>query len=128
MSLSVFIPEPECHNFEFAYSGTSIQGLFAKLVDSPYYSKSELCGGVVMVSFLKYLPWQVMHFLQSSTHFSKTCCRQLITLPWSPLFMVGKVQKSHGTRSELYCGCSNGVPPIHFFQAKHRIQVRSCPM
>jgi hypothetical protein len=26
--------------------------------------------------------------------------------------MVGKAQKSHGARSELYGGCSNGVPPI----------------
>jgi hypothetical protein len=40
-----------------------IQGLFAKFTDSPYYSESELCGSAVMVSFLKYLPWQVMHFL-----------------------------------------------------------------
>jgi hypothetical protein len=36
-------------------------------------------GGAVMVSFSKYLPWQVMHFLQRSAHFSKTCCRSLIT-------------------------------------------------
>jgi hypothetical protein len=41
-------------------------GLFAKFIDSPYYSESELCGGVVMVSFSKYLPWQAMHFLQCS--------------------------------------------------------------
>jgi hypothetical protein len=47
-------------------------------VDSPYYSESEPRGGAVMVSFSKYLPWQVMHFLQRSTHFSKTCCRPLI--------------------------------------------------
>jgi hypothetical protein len=46
-------------------------------------------------------------------------------LPRSSLFMVGKAQKSHGARSELYGGCSNGVPPIHFFQAEHRIQFRS---
>jgi hypothetical protein len=26
--------------------------------------------------------------------------------------MVGKSPKSHGTRSGLYGGCSNGVPPI----------------
>jgi hypothetical protein len=26
--------------------------------------------------------------------------------------MVGKAQKSHGARSGLYGGCSNGVPPI----------------
>jgi hypothetical protein len=42
--------------------------------------------------------------------------------------MVGKAQKSHGARSGLYGGRSNGVPPIHFFQAKHRIQFTFCPM
>jgi hypothetical protein len=26
--------------------------------------------------------------------------------------MVGKAQKSHGARSGLYGGCSNGTPPI----------------
>jgi hypothetical protein len=30
--------------------------------------------------FPKYLPWQAMSFLQRSTHFSKMCCRPLITL------------------------------------------------
>jgi hypothetical protein len=49
-------------------------------------------------------------------------------LPCSSHFMVGKAQKSHGARSGLYGGCSNGVPPIHFFKAEHRIQVRSRPM
>jgi hypothetical protein len=49
-------------------------------------------------------------------------------LPRSSLFLVGKAQKSHWARSELYGGCSNGVPPIHFFQAEHRIQFRSRPM
>jgi hypothetical protein len=39
-----------------------------------------------------------------------------------------KAQKSHGARSGLYEGCSNGVPPIHFLQAEHRIQFRSRPM
>jgi hypothetical protein len=33
-------------------------------------------------------------------------------LPRSSLFMVRKAQKSHGARSELYGGCSNGVPSI----------------
>jgi hypothetical protein len=36
--------------------------------------------------------------------------------------MVGRAQKLHGMRSGLYGGCSNGVPPINIFQAKHRIQ------
>jgi hypothetical protein len=52
---------------------------FAKFVDSPYYSESDLCGGAVTVFFSKYLPWKTMQFLQRSTHFSKTCCRPLIT-------------------------------------------------
>jgi hypothetical protein len=55
------------------------RGPFATFVDSPYYSHSEPCGGAVTVSFSKYLPWQVMYFLQRSAHFSKTCCRPLIT-------------------------------------------------
>jgi hypothetical protein len=35
--------------------------------------------------------------------------------------MVGKTQKSHGARSGLYGGCSDGVQPIHFFQAEHKL-------
>jgi hypothetical protein len=35
---------------------------------------------------------------------------------------------SHGARSGLYGGCSDGVPPIHFFQAENGIQFRSRPM
>jgi hypothetical protein len=42
--------------------------------------------------------------------------------------MVGKAQKSHGARSGLCDGCSNGIPPIHLFQAEHRIQFRSWPI
>jgi hypothetical protein len=40
-----------------------VRGPVAKFVDSPYYSESELRGGAVTVSFSKYLPWQVIHFL-----------------------------------------------------------------
>jgi hypothetical protein len=42
--------------------------------------------------------------------------------------MVGKAQKPHGARSGLDGGCSNGVSPIHFFQAEYRIHFRSHPM
>jgi hypothetical protein len=56
-----------------------IRGPFAKFMDSPYYFELELCGGAVTVFFSKYLPWQAMHFLQRSTHFSETCCRPSIT-------------------------------------------------
>jgi hypothetical protein len=48
-----------------------LRGPFEKFVDSLYYSESELCGGVVTVSFSKYLPWQAMRFLQSFIHLSK---------------------------------------------------------
>jgi hypothetical protein len=61
-----------------------VQGPFEKFVDSPYYSKLKLCGGAVMVSFLKYLPWQAKHFftmlhpllkngLQTIDHFEISC-------------------------------------------------------
>jgi hypothetical protein len=56
-----------------------VRVLFAKFLDSPYCSESELCAGAVTVSFSGYPPWQALHFLQRSTHFSKTCCRPLIT-------------------------------------------------
>jgi len=48
------------------------RGPFEKFVDSPYYSESELCEGSMTLFFSEYLPWQAMHFLQRSTHFSKT--------------------------------------------------------
>jgi hypothetical protein len=35
--------------------------LFEKFMDLSYYSKLELCGDVVMVSFSKYFPWEAMH-------------------------------------------------------------------
>jgi hypothetical protein len=46
-------------------------------------------------------------------------------LPRSSFFMVGKANKSHGAISGLYGGRSNGVSPIQFFQAQHKIQFRS---
>jgi hypothetical protein len=61
-----------------SYETHYVRGPFEKFVDSPYYSESELCGDAVTISFLKCLPRQVKHFLQRSTHFSKTCCRPLI--------------------------------------------------
>jgi hypothetical protein len=84
--------------------GNNVGGPFAKFVDSPHYSQSELCRGAVTVSFSKYHPLQAIYFLQRFTHFSKTLYRSLITskfLPRSSVFVVGKAQKSHGSRSEL---------------------------
>jgi hypothetical protein len=85
-------------------SRSFVRDPFAKFLDSPCNSESELCGGAVTVSFSKYLPWQAMSFVQRSTHFSKTCCRPLITskfLASELLFHGWKVQKSYGERSEL---------------------------
>jgi hypothetical protein len=62
-----------------------LQGLFAKFVDLPYYYELELCGGAVMVSYLKYLSWQAVYFLQHPTHLLKMCCRPLITLKFRAL-------------------------------------------
>jgi hypothetical protein len=54
----------------------NITGPLEKFVDSPYCYELELCRSAVTVSFSKYFPWQVMHLLQCSTHFSKICHRQ----------------------------------------------------
>jgi hypothetical protein len=43
----------------------------------------------------------------------------------APFSLLKKPRNRMGARSELYGGCSNGVPQIHFFQAEHRIQFRS---
>jgi hypothetical protein len=88
-------------------------------------SSSELYGGAVTVSPSKYLPWQTIHFLQRSTHFSKTCCRPLITSKFlaSELpFHSWKSPEIAWERSELYGGCSDGVPSVHVFQAERRFQ------
>jgi hypothetical protein len=63
-------------------------------VDSPYYTESELCGGAVTAYFSKYLPWQAMHFLQRSIHFSKKCCRPLVTSKFLPLELPFHGRKS----------------------------------
>jgi hypothetical protein len=74
----------------------------ANFVNSPYYYESELGECAVTVCFSKYLPWQMIHFLQRSNQFSKSCCRPLIVLlPRSSIFVIVKAQKSYGTTSEL---------------------------
>jgi hypothetical protein len=51
----------------------------------------------VTVSSSKYLPWQAMHFLQRSTHFSKTYCRPLITSKFLTSYLTaGKAQNRMG--------------------------------
>jgi hypothetical protein len=75
----------------------------------------------VTVSFSKYLPWQAMHFLKRSTHFSKTCYRLFVAgfrIVEQAVFDLGaafswleKPRNRMGVRSGPYGGCSNGVPP-----------------
>jgi hypothetical protein len=130
---SCLVTHREKFYFTLRNSSFCYEGHLKSYVDSPYYSGSELCGGAVTVSVTKYLPWQAMHFLQRSTHFSKTCCRPLVTSKFLDLKLP-----FHGWKSpeiawgEIWTvwrgGCSNGVPPVHFFQAEHRIQFRSRPM
>jgi hypothetical protein len=45
----------------------TLQGLFPKFVDSPYYSESKLCGSVVMVSFFG-VPPLVSNALLTTLH------------------------------------------------------------
>jgi hypothetical protein len=108
-----------------------IRGLFEKLVDSPYYSVSETCGGAVTVFFLVLslasdallttLHPLLENVLQTVDHFEIFC----LGVPFS---WLEKLRNRMGARSGQYGGCSNGVPPIHFFQAEHRIQFRSRSM
>jgi hypothetical protein len=60
--------------------------------------------------------------LQTVDHFKISC----LGAPCS-LFMAGKAQKSHGARSGLYGGCSNGVPPIHFFISRTQNSIQIFP-
>jgi hypothetical protein len=110
-----------------------IRGPFEKLVDSLYYSESELSGGAVTVSFSKYLPWQAMHFIQRSTHFSKTCCRPLITskflaselpfhgsknpeIPWGKIWTVWPLMGFHrSTFSKPNTEFNSDLAPCDFW-------------
>jgi hypothetical protein len=113
------IPYITQYNDDFIYD--IIREPFAKFVDSPHYSESELCGGAVTICFSNYLPWQAIYFLQRSTHFTKTCCRPFAAsfrriveqaVLTSELPFHGWKSPAHGVRSGLYDGCSNGDPPI----------------
>jgi hypothetical protein len=59
--------------------------------------------------------------LQTVNHFEISC----LGTPFSWLEKTGNRME---TRSGLYDGCSDGVPPIHFFQAEHVIHLISRPM
>jgi hypothetical protein len=60
--------------------------------------------------------------LQTVDHFE-------ISFLGTPFSWLEKPRNRMGrVRCELYGGCSDGVPSIHFFQAEHRIQFRFRPM
>jgi hypothetical protein len=109
--------------FFFQFSSTSpgycreLRGSFEKFVYSPYYSELELCGSAVMVSFRStFLGKRCTSYNAPPTSRKRVVVRWSLrnSLPRSSLFMIGKTQTSHGARSGLNGGCSNGVPPIHF--------------
>jgi hypothetical protein len=90
----------------------------------------------VTVSFWKYLPWQVIHFLQCSTHFSKTCCRPVCRKVQeyrgtgsfdlgAPFLLFEKPRNRMGARSGLYGGCPNRVTPISVSASITNIQSRN---
>jgi hypothetical protein len=59
--------------------------------------------------------------LQTVDHFEISCFG-------APFSWLETAQKLDAATCGLYGGCSNGVPPIHFFQAEHKIQFRTRPM
>jgi hypothetical protein len=123
-------------NLHFQSSGdvlsdVKLQRPFEEYVGSTYYSESALCGCVVTISFLKYLPWQVMHFLQWSTHFSKTMLQTIDHLEiclGPPFSWLEKPINYMEQDMDSVVYVLMAVPVIHFFQAEHRIQFRSCSM
>jgi hypothetical protein len=64
--------------------------------------------------FFDYLPWQAMHFLQRSTHFSKTCCR-----PFAASFtrIVEQVVLTFRVRFSV----SKALPPLENQSSSHFI-------
>jgi hypothetical protein len=104
------------------------RGPFENFVDSPYYTKSNFVEVRWRPLFRStFLGKRCTSYNTLPTSQKRAADRWSLRnfLPRSSLFIVGKAQKSHGSRSGLYGGCSNGVPPIHLFQAEYRIQFRS---
>jgi hypothetical protein len=95
-----------------------------------FLSESGICGGAVTLFRSISLGKWCTSYNAPPTSQKRDADRWSLRnfLSRSSLFMVGKAQKLHVARSGLYGGCSNGVPPIHFSQAEHRIQFRSRPM
>jgi hypothetical protein len=89
-----------------------MRGPFEKFVNSSYYSKSELCGGVVAVSFSKYFPWQAMHFLQRSTHFSKRKRSNKVNPRTFQTALVIRVRKMRNAYKNLVVGKPEGKSQV----------------
>jgi hypothetical protein len=89
-------------------------GTLQRCGDSLLYEVPHLASDALLTT----LHPLVENVLQAVNHFEISCLG-------APFSWLKKAQKSHESRSGLYGGCSNGVPPIHFFQAENRIQFRS---
>jgi hypothetical protein len=112
------------------YEKLEIRGPFEKFVDSLLrFGTLWMCDDGLFFKSTSLGKWRTSHNTSPTFRKCAADCWSLQNfLPWSSLFIVGKAQKLHGTRSGLYGRCSNGVPLIHFFQAEHRIQFWSRPM
>jgi hypothetical protein len=103
-------------------------------MDSPYYSESELCGGVMMVSFLKYLPWlsnalfAILHpllenVLQTTDHFKISYLRVPVSRVEKPRNCMGQDMDSmadvlmgfhRSTFSKLNIEFNSDLTPLQF--------------
>jgi hypothetical protein len=100
--------------FQFYTNTIFVQGSFEKFMDSLCYFKSELCGGVVMVSLFKYLPWQAMHVLQCSTHFLKMCCRPFAA-------SLRRIVEQVVLIFHVCFSVSKALPPLEYCSSSHYI-------
>jgi hypothetical protein len=88
-----------------------------RCVDGLFFEVPPLPSDAILTTLYPYLE----NVLQTVDHFE-------ISYLGAPFSWLEKPRNLVGVTSGLYGGCSNGVPPIHFFQDEHRIQFRSRPM
>jgi hypothetical protein len=69
---------------------------------------------MVMISFSKYLPSQVMHFSQCSTYFSKTFCRLFAA-------SLRRIVKQVLLTFHIYFSISKVLPPLKNCRSFHCI-------
>jgi hypothetical protein len=88
------------------------EGCFEKFMDSLLQVRALWrCDDI---SFLKYLPWQAVHFLQCSTHFSKMCCR-----PFAASFR--RIVEQLVLTFHIHSSVSKALPPLENCSSSHCI-------